>query len=523
MQLKKLRRRPLTVREVLIWASQYREAHGKWPTKASGVIPGTHGETWRLVDGALRHGLRGFPGGSSLAKLLAEEKGARNLTSLQSLTEQQILTWADDHHQRTGEWPTAKLGMVPNSGGEKWSAVDMALRAGVRGLPGGCSLARLLAEHRGVRNRKALPHLTEDQILSWCDLHQGRTGAWPNLQSGPIYDAPGETWMAVQMALCHGQRGLPGGSSLALVLAQHRNVRNVWTLPDLDLEQIMSWAKAWWERTGKWPNLESGSIPEAPGETWAAINHALLRGARGLPGGSSLTQWLAAGLGVRNRMDLPNLNRKSVLQWADAHLHRTGKYPTQRSGSIPEAPGETWMAVDEALRKGTRGQKGGSSLARLLAQYRGRKNHVDQPPLSQKKILAWIDAHRQRTGEWPTRNSGEVVDAPGESWKNIDLALYAGYRELPGGCSLLQLLAKKRGVRNPLDLPSLTEEQIIKWAEAHRHRTGRLPKYKDGPVVDASGETWAGVDGALRYGKRSLPGGSSLAKVLALACSGRPG
>jgi hypothetical protein len=63
-------------------------------------------------------------------------------------------------------------------------------------------------------------------------------------------------------------------------------------------------------------------------------------------------------------------------------------------------------------------------------------------------------------------------------------------------------------------LPPLTENQIVTWALAHRDRTGKLPNYKSGPVVDAPAETWAGLDSALRYGKRELAGGSSLAKLL---------
>ncbi len=56
------------------------------------------------------------------------------------------------------------------------------------------------------------------RILSWTDAHHARTGRWPNYDSGPIMDAPGETWAAVQMALTLGRRGLPGGSSQARLL-----------------------------------------------------------------------------------------------------------------------------------------------------------------------------------------------------------------------------------------------------------------------------------------------------------------
>ncbi len=94
--------------------------------------------------------------------------------------------------------------------------------------------------------------------------------------------------MAVDVALRNALRRLPGGSSLSLLLAEHFGARNVWTRPDLSLLQILAWADAHRARCGKWPGPYSGAIPEAPGETWCAVNHALLRGTRGLPGGLSL-------------------------------------------------------------------------------------------------------------------------------------------------------------------------------------------------------------------------------------------
>jgi hypothetical protein len=48
--------------------------------------------------------------------------------------------------------------------------------------------------------------------------HRKRTGRWPTALSGPVVEAPGETWRGVEMALVQGQRGLPKGSSLARVL-----------------------------------------------------------------------------------------------------------------------------------------------------------------------------------------------------------------------------------------------------------------------------------------------------------------
>jgi hypothetical protein len=515
MTTKRLLLRPLKISDILGWASLFREAKGRFPTKDDGGIVGTRFESWGSVDAALRNGLRGLPGGSSLAQLLADHLGYRNVQNLSPLTEAQILAWADQWHESTGTWATAKSGTIPGSGGETWSGINEALRQGVRGLPGGSSLARLLAQHRGARNRKQLPPLTEQIILERTDVHFQRRGEWPTAHSGPILDAPGETWLAADMALRKGRRGLPGGSSLAMLLAEHRDVRNHSNLPNFTIDQILEWADAWHLRTGQWPHAESGAIVEAAGETWGAVNQALKCGLRGLPGGSSLTKLLAVERGVRRNTTLPKFKIKTILRWADAHRRRTGAWPTADSGPIIEAPGETWRAVDEALRRGQRGLRGGSSLARLLAKYRQKTNIHDQPPLTQRQILAWAVAHHERFGQWPNVTSGEVVDAPGERWDLIDNALRVGHRGQPGGSSLRKLLAKKLGVRNPLNLPPLTEKQIISWAVVHRERTGKLPQYKSGPVVDAPGETWAGIDSALRYGKRGLVGGSSLAKLLA--------
>jgi hypothetical protein len=63
------------------------------------------------------------------------------------LTVTQILRWADAHRGRTGRWPTAATGPVAGAPGEHWAAINSALRFGLRGLPGGDSLAQLLVRH----------------------------------------------------------------------------------------------------------------------------------------------------------------------------------------------------------------------------------------------------------------------------------------------------------------------------------------------------------------------------------------
>src|ERR1700722_4657513 len=134
----------------------------------------------------------------------------------------EILEWADAHYTRTGAWPQIYSGPIAEFLSGNWRSVDNALRMGLRSLPGGSSLAQLLAEKRNVRNVGALPAITPQQILAWADAHRVRTGAWPTSESGRIVEAPGETWRAVDGGLRVGVRGLASGSSLAQLLAEHR-------------------------------------------------------------------------------------------------------------------------------------------------------------------------------------------------------------------------------------------------------------------------------------------------------------
>ena len=512
---RQLRKRPLTIREILHWADIHHAQVGKWPIRSTQPVIGALHETWDGIDAALRAGNRGLPGGSSLAQLLSERRAVPNRKARPPLSEDQVLAWADAHHARTGIWPTTKSGAIPNSQGECWSFVDAALRYGTRGFPGGSSLPRLLGQRRGARNRKALPVLTEHHILAWCDAVYERTGGWPSHKDGPIPDAPGETWLAVEMALNHGQRGMPGGSSLALLLAEKRGARHRLLLPELTIQQVLAWVDAHRQRTGRWPHIDAGAVHNAPSESWRAIHNALQRGTRGLPGGCTLSELLAIERNVRNRKVLPSLNRKQILVWADEHRRRTGDWPQVTSGPVIEAPGETWSGLNAALKQGSRGLKRGRSLAQLLAIHRGKQLPLERPPLTIKKILAWADAHQQRTGMWPNINSGEVQDAPGEYWRWIDNALRRGDRGLSGTTSLHRLLVRKRGIRNPLALTLLAEEQILQWANEHHYRTGRWPRAKSGPIHGVPGETWLAVDYALRKGKRGLSGESSLATLLA--------
>ena len=75
-------------------------------------------------------------------------------------------------------------------------------------------------------------------------------------------------------------------------------------------------------------------------------------------------------------------------------------------------------------------------MARLL-QCTGRVcNPGALPPLTERQMLAWADAHLKRNGDWPIDDNGRVMGDAEENWKAIDMSLRAGGRGLPGGRSL---------------------------------------------------------------------------------------
>ena len=138
-------------------------------------------------------------------------------------------------------------------------------------------------------------------------------------------------------------------------------------------------------------------------------------------------------------------------------------------------------------------------------------------------ILAWIDAWQKRRSVWPNYQDGVIPESGGETWRGVDTALRKGLRGLDRGQSLDDLVAERRIPRNHLPFPLLTEEQILHWSDLHHRRTGSWPRARSGPVVDAPGENWAPINGALIDGSRGLPGQSSLRQLLEKRRSVPPG
>jgi len=405
--------------------------------------------------------------------------------------------------------------------------MDDSLRGGHRELPKNTklTLARLLAKRRGVRNSEYPPLLTEAQIVKWAKLHHKRTGKWPKENSGPIVDAVGETWAAIDLALRKGKRrGTPGGDSLPKLLNRCCGIRNLKELPNFTIKQILQWAAAYVARHGQRPNGDSGPIPEAPGETWNAVEHALMRGSRGLRAGTSLAQLFDkyrpqwhSGRGLWMVQRTPRLSVPQILGWADRYYSQHGRRPTRQAGAIAGSA-ETWHKIDGALKRGGRGLAGCSSLTQLLDQHRPQWAPPRRVgPLTVQQVLRWADRHYSQHGRRPGLHSGAI---PGsfDTWQTIDGALRSGRRGLPKGS--LSLLLDKHRPQWPTPGPwrsrragPLTVKQILKWADQYYAQHGRRPVRYSG-AIPGSLEKWQAVHDALRYGRRGFSGGSSLAQFL---------
>jgi hypothetical protein len=395
----------LTILQILEWAEAHHADTGKWPTLWSGPIRHAHWfETWAEVNTALAAGRRGLAGGRSLTRLLhayrllrgsAGEPGAGLLENYARmlggedkekppLNVPQILEWADAYYAQKGCYPRAGAGTVPGAPGESWGRINTALRYGFRSLPGGTTLKRLLAKHRGIDANRKLPELSIAQILAWADAFHQAHGEWPTEASGPVEGALAITWAAIGVCLRKGGRGLEGGTTLRFLLTQHRGALERYKSPPLTVEQILAWADDYRATHGCWPNPMAGRVAGTRRETWGSIDRALRQGRRGLPAGSALGLLLARHRDARKRMPDRALTVAQILAWADAEHAATGRWPTPFSGPVRAAPGRDWGTIDHVLRKGRHGLPRGSSLSRLLSE----NGRVDSAAVAHSRPVA---------------------------------------------------------------------------------------------------------------------------------------
>ena len=223
-----------------------------------------------------------------------------------------------------------------------------------------------------MRNALSTP-LTDEIIGRWVDAFiAANSGKFPTRYSGLISGTDGQTWGGLNSALQTGVRGRSGNSTLIeWLIGNGYNTRNIGKLPPLDDAQIRKWVDAFIAANdGKLPTQRSGVIPNSGGQTWCGLNTTLTRGARGLPGNSTLADWLVVNgykESYRHKSNLPPLDNAQIREWVETYRSTNGgKLPTCKSGVIPNSGGQTWGALNTTLTRGFRGLPGGSSLSKWI-------------------------------------------------------------------------------------------------------------------------------------------------------------
>lgn len=464
-------------------------------------VPGMHiDETWSALNQALKNESRGLVGSTTLSTLLMplrQELVAlghlkANAATKGELTTSQIIKSAQQFFDTTGELPSHHDGvgvLVPGMHrDETWSAVDSALRNGSRGLEGGTNLYNLLTPLRESlvssgqlkADSRQKGDLNLSSIINSAELFFNKFGGLPNQLHGSETPVPGmhkdETWKAIDQALIKGLRGLVGGSNLKKLLsplkkkliAQKKLKADAEEKGDLSKEKILASARAFFDEYGTLPIATDGIETPVPGlhidETWNAINQSLVNGYRGLTAGSSLSlvleplkqELVSKGLLRADQKEKGDLTIEAIVQSARLFFQETGNLPTNMDGKGIVVPGmhcdETWMAIDGALIKGSRGLEGQTSLSIILQDLRNelissgdlRARAKEKGDLTNDQIMTSAVLFFEGNGRFPNHHDGKGVPAPGlhrdETWNAINQALIKGNRGLTGGTTLSQLL-----------------------------------------------------------------------------------
>ena len=117
-------------------------------------------------------------------------------------------------------------------------------------------------------------------------------------------------------------------------------------------------------------------------------------------------------------------------------LHSVGSYCRRQGWEVPDLP-------------------------RLFKKNLPPGQQLQQNRLTVEAILQWADLYYQRSGVWPRWNSGAVFAEPGETWQQLDRALFLGTRGLPGRTTLLQLLRQNGRIIQRRDAWRSEEDALL--------------------------------------------------------------
>lgn len=286
-----------------------------------------------------------------------------------TLTKEKIIEAATRFREVRGRHPNTQDGAASRyfrtRRHETWAGVNVCLRRGLRGLPGGETLKSVLKEAAVVTEKAPL---NQEDIEEALVAYYQENGCLPCALNTEMVPALGSSWATLNGTLQKGHRGLPGGDSvhqMAVRLGLVEPVRR----PDLTVEIIEEGVRRFHAEHGKAPTQLSGDATAYVGckTSWKSIDSRLRVGSCGFPGGDSLME-TATRLGLRNgRGYKPSLSYAKIENAVRHYIQRTGRTPHNKCGDATEDFGhpETWSAIEGALQQGLRGLPGGSTLGKL--------------------------------------------------------------------------------------------------------------------------------------------------------------
>ena len=251
--------------------------------------------------------------------------------------------------------------------------------------------------------------------------------------SGPIPEAPGETWLAWNRRCGQDFAGSRAVRHSRGLLVEHADVRNRHSPAPADNRSD--------PRPGRRPSRPDRAVARDPsgpssgtGETWQSGPLALYPRPRGLPGGGRRWRGCSRGNGGAQREALPLFRVPDILPGptrttiamargprAD-RCHPGGPGARLVSGSTTHLPGQSRICGETprwpACRPTSRGAE-----------------HPCPSAITVEQILAWADAHFARRADGRTR-SGAISEAPGETWQGSRTPSSSACGALPGGSSL---------------------------------------------------------------------------------------
>lgn len=502
------------------------------------------------------------------------------------------------HRLTTGEWLSSTkrrhdgksyiLEHGPYAGTISAISLNGILSIGGRGLGRNSSIAQINQEisfehNLYFVNRSQLFKLNLDKIKECLLVHRQLTGEWltesavgPNnksyiLEYGPY--AGKISVKALSHALAKGVRGLSAGQSIphlneAISKENKLDYINKLRQEILDLEKVKSSLLTHRLETGEWlassklsENKKSFILkygPYAGKISVSALEAALQRGSRGLPGGHTIVRL------NQDLSDLHNLDYVNVLDQEDLDIdkikesllkHRqiTGTWLSMNkkmengdSYVLEHGPYAGKMSAQKlqtVLLHGSRGLNKGQTIAQLNEEISRNHNLDYVHPQKQKHftiegVKECLLMHYKATGTWlssVTKDSSgnnyvlEYGPYAGEvSARTLDSFLLKGLRGLPGKHTIAKLNEEisddyNLDYRNSKNLLPLELEKVKESLLKHRLATGEWlhtkKRRQDGQGYILEHGPYAGqlsigaLQAALGEGLRGLPGNNTILEL----------